>query len=94
MGAGVPPVQTGQTESEERHGFGRAFFSVSSVSSVVEIKSLSTGGKGYRREGYRRLISDATYPAPNPLSIFTTLTFDAHEFIIPKSAAKPLNAAP
>ena len=28
------------------------------------------------------MISDATYPAPKPLSIFTTLTFDAHEFII------------
>jgi hypothetical protein len=43
---------------------------------------------------YSRLISAATYPAPNPLSIFTTLTLEAQEFIIPKSAARPLNAAP
>ena len=42
-----------------------------------------------RPPGYRRLISAATYPAPNPLSIFTTLTFDAQELIIPKSAASP-----
>src|SRR6266849_7259155 len=43
---------------------------------------------------YSLLINAATYPAPNPLSIFTTLTFEAHEFIIPNSAASPLNAAP
>ena len=38
---------------------------------------------------HNRLISAATYPAPNPLSIFTTLTFEAHEFIIPNNAATP-----
>ena len=43
---------------------------------------------------YSRLISAATYPAPNPLSILTTLTFEAQEFIIPSNAASPLNAAP
>ncbi len=43
---------------------------------------------------YSRLINAATYPAPNPLSIFTTLTFDAQEFIMPNKAASPLNAAP
>src|ERR1700688_2179730 len=42
----------------------------------------------------RRLITDATYPAPNPLSIFTTLTFDAQEFSMPSRAASPLNDAP
>ena len=36
----------------------------------------------------------ARYPAPNPLSIFTTLTPLAHEFNIDKSAARPLNDAP
>ena len=41
-----------------------------------------------------RLISDATYPAPNPLSMFTTLTFEAHELSMPRSAAMPLNDAP
>ena len=45
-------------------------------------------------ERYSRLINEATYPAPNPLSIFTTLTFEAHEFIIPSSAASPLKEAP
>src|SRR5204862_2251615 len=43
---------------------------------------------------HKRLISEATYPAPNPLSMLTTLTLEAQEFIIPKSAARPLNAAP
>src|SRR5215472_16959544 len=43
---------------------------------------------------YSRLISEATYPAPNPLSIFTTLTFDAQEFSIPNSAARPPKEAP
>ena len=33
---------------------------------------------------------DATYPAPNPLSMFTTETFDAQEFSIPSSAAQSL----
>jgi hypothetical protein len=47
----------------------------------------------FRTQG-RRLMSDATYPAPNPLSIFTTLTLEAHEFNIPRSAAIPLNDAP
>jgi hypothetical protein len=42
----------------------------------------------------RRLMGEATYPAPNPLSIFTTLTLEAQEFIIPNNAASPLNAAP
>src|SRR3984957_19570992 len=41
-----------------------------------------------------RLMSEATYPAPNPLSIFTTLTFDAQEFNMPSSAVSPLKDAP
>jgi hypothetical protein len=49
---------------------------------------------GFSRTQGRRLISDATYPAPNPLSMFTTLTFEAHEFSMPNSAAIPLNDAP
>jgi len=51
-------------------------------------------GKAFGLKSYNRLISDATYPAPKPLSIFTTLTLEAQEFIIPSSAATPLNAAP
>ena len=43
---------------------------------------------------YSRLIMLATYPAPNPLSMFTTVTFDAHEFSIPSSAAIPCKLAP
>ena len=49
---------------------------------------------GFSRTQGRRLMSDATYPAPNPLSIFTTLTLEAHEFSMPSSAAIPLNDAP
>ena len=63
-----------------------------------ESRKQGFAGTSYRRliipVDHRRLISAATYPAPNPLSIFTTLTFDAHEFIIPSSAARPPNAAP
>jgi hypothetical protein len=54
------------------------------------VRELSGFNTGYGK----RLISDATYPAPNPLSMFTTLTFDAHEFIIPSNAAMPWNDAP
>ncbi len=36
-----------------------------------------------------RLMIDAAYPAPKPLSMFTTVTFDAQEFSIPSSAAMP-----
>ena len=48
---------------------------------------------GFRVHG-RRLINDATYPAPNPLSMFTTLTLEAQELSIPSSAAIPLKDAP
>jgi hypothetical protein len=44
--------------------------------------------------GYSRLIADATRAAPNPLSIFTTVTFEAHEFSMPSSAATPPKLAP
>ena len=42
----------------------------------------------------RRLISEATYPAPKPLLMFTTLTLEAQEFIMPRRAASPPKAAP
>src|ERR1700675_2994336 len=38
---------------------------------------------------YSRLITLATHPAPNPLSMFTTLTFEAQLFSIPNSAVSP-----
>src|SRR6185437_5632458 len=41
-----------------------------------------------------RLMHDATRAAPNPLSIFTTVTFDAQLFSIPSSAATPPKLAP
>ena len=41
-----------------------------------------------------RLMIDATYPAPKPLSMFTTETLDAQEFSIPSSADRPWNDAP
>jgi hypothetical protein len=42
-----------------------------------------------RQKPQSRLIKEATYPAPNPLSMFTTVTLEAQEFIIPSNAAKP-----
>jgi hypothetical protein len=36
----------------------------------------------------------ATTPAPKPLSIFTTVTFDAQLFNMPSKAATPLKLAP
>ena len=85
--------------SEEGHGFGRAFLFVGGITTshvgagALTCPAGQKPGKFLRRL-YSRLIRAATYPAPNPLSIFTTLTFEAQEFIIPKSAASPLNAAP
>src|SRR6185295_8772547 len=43
---------------------------------------------------YCRLMRLATTAAPKPLSIFTTATFDAQLFNMPKSAAIPLKLAP
>jgi hypothetical protein len=40
------------------------------------------------------LIKLAANPAPNPLSMFTTVTPAAQEFNIPRSAASPLKLAP
>ncbi len=39
-------------------------------------------------------LQEATQAAPNPLSIFTTVTFDAQLFSIPSSAATPPKLAP
>ena len=41
-----------------------------------------------------RLIMLAIYPAPNPLSMFTTATLGEQLFIIPRSAARPRKLAP
>jgi hypothetical protein len=41
-----------------------------------------------------RLIIEATYPAPKPLSMLTTVTFEAQEFSIPSNAAMPWYDAP
>ena len=43
---------------------------------------------------YKWLIILAKYPAPKPLSIFTTLTPLAQEFSMESSAARPPKAAP
>jgi threonine dehydrogenase-like Zn-dependent dehydrogenase len=45
-------------------------------------------------QGQRRLIQLATRPAPKPLSIFTTVTFDAQLLSMPSSAATPPKLAP
>jgi hypothetical protein len=47
-----------------------------------------------RSDTYSRLIRLATYPAPKPLSIFTTVTLLAQLFNIPSNAARPLKLAP
>jgi hypothetical protein len=47
-----------------------------------------------RRRAYTRLMQEATQAAPNPLSIFTTLTFDAQLFSMPSNAATPPKLAP
>jgi hypothetical protein len=39
-------------------------------------------------------MQDATQAAPKPLSMFTTVTFDAQELSIPRSAATPPKLAP
>ena len=39
-------------------------------------------------------MTPAAYPAPNPLSMFTTVTPAAQEFSIARSAANPPNEAP
>ena len=80
---------------DKRAAFLRALSALSGKEKEVTTKDTKEHeGRRLLLESYSRLISDATYPAPKPLSIFTTLTFDAHEFIIPSSAATPLNAAP
>ena len=43
---------------------------------------------------YNLLITLATHPAPNPLSMFTTLTFDAQLFNIASSAVNPPKLEP
>jgi hypothetical protein len=63
-------------------------------SSKLVARSSQLEARSSKLTRYSRLISDATYPAPNPLSMFTTLTFDAQEFIMPSKAARPLNEAP
>jgi hypothetical protein len=39
-------------------------------------------------------MQEATHAAPKPLSIFTTVTFDAQLFSMPSSAATPPKLAP
>ncbi len=49
---------------------------------------------GGRAGPYSRLIRLATYPAPKPLSIFTTVTLLAQLLSMPSSAARPWKLAP
>jgi hypothetical protein len=43
---------------------------------------------------YSRLMQEATQAAPKPLSMLTTVTFEAQEFNIPRRAATPSKLAP
>ena len=84
--------------------FGRAFFAQHPNETLGRLAmnlwlrltrtTEETGNRRTKLSVYIRFINDATYPAPKPLSMFTTLTLEAHEFIIPSKAATPLNAAP
>ena len=49
---------------------------------------------GFSADYLLRFIKLATKPAPKPLSIFTTVTFEAHELSMPSNAASPSNEAP
>ena len=60
----------------------------SNVGETLQLGVYSTGTV------QRRLMRLATNPAPKPLSIFTTVTFDAQEFNIPSNAATPPKDAP
>ena len=68
------------------------------LSSVVcDSKHLArTTDHGLRTTDYSLFlfIKLATNPAPKPLSIFTTVTFEAHELSIASNAASPSNEAP
>src|SRR5438132_8491961 len=52
------------------------------------------GNESGLRLAQSRLIMLAIYPAPNPLSMFTTATLGEQLFIIPRSAARPRKLAP
>src|SRR6266849_5679723 len=54
-----------------------------SVAEMMVDARQSAGGS------HRRFIRLATKPAPKPLPILTTVTFDAQEFNIPSNAATP-----
>src|SRR2546428_12626283 len=56
--------------------------------------SLSRTHRHLGRAEDQRLIWLARYPAPNPLSMFTTATPGAQAFIIPRSPATPSKLAP
>ena len=49
---------------------------------------------GVLAAGYGRLIMAATYPAPNPLSMLTTATFELQLFSMAKSAVMPPRLTP
>ncbi len=44
--------------------------------------------------GYTLFITEAIYPAPNPLSIFTTAIFELQLFNMAKRAVKPPKFTP
>jgi hypothetical protein len=62
----------------------------------VEKRSLNSEEKNLTPEGvsYKRLMQEATQAAPKPLSMLTTVTFEAQELSMPRSAATPPKLAP
>ena len=67
---------------------------VTSVGYCCELTGCRRIRPGEGTPGHNRLIRLATYPAPKPLSIFTTVTFDAQLFSMPSKAAIPFKLAP
>ncbi len=73
---------------------GSKFFAVVSLPAFSLLTSYSLLFTVYYSLFYFLLITAAAYPAPNPLSMLTTVTPDAQEFSMPRRAAIPPKLAP
>lgn len=71
--------------------FGRHWHFLSDIGYLVisSVDDLLDRPSALRASDYNALIVLATQPAPNPLSIFTTLMFEAQLFNMASSAVRP-----
>ncbi len=68
---------------------------VSEASLTIELALRQRfGNPAWQTRNYNRLMQEATQAAPKPLSILTTVTLEAQELSMPRSAATPLKLAP